>query len=399
MMGFITKIYTTINNHILFDAEKEQPPVPAQKDYLASLPDPKDDFERSYYKYKCLLYCTYSKKERVIINAICFIALLFLVPFYRIKGIKHDKAMARYQSNDILLRKTSDIIPVVDVFPEKLSTLFAKTIEFKQISYKKIFVTHDAFKYYKKIALMHPLSFHYRMVVLMRISQACYLLNMYNPKAVTTYVCEREFADPLLTQYYESHGVQYHGFMHGDYLFSIQFAFMKLSKYWVWNEHYEEMFHSLRCSFDMEVYLPKKYSGIVKPRASVDSYDYYATYYFSDETKASIELVKEALLKLRDKGLNCKVRPHPRFSDKEAIQIAFVDSFVIEDPLIVPIEESLENSYLTIALVSTVLSQAYYSNKKIVIDDISNPKKYKELFEKGYILADKADYLLSELIG
>ena len=71
---------------------------------------------------------------------------------------------------------------------------------------------------------------------------------------------------------------------------------------------------------------------------------------------------------------------------------------MVENTSTVTIEESLECSFLTIALVSTVLSQSYYSGKKIIIDDMSNPKVFSELRDKRYILIDKADMLLSELL-
>lgn len=397
-MGLLTKIYTSINNHILFDPEKNQPPVKAQKDFFSSFPDPKDDVERSFFKYQCLLFCSYSRHQKLLVNTLCFFALSLFIIYYRLRGLKFDYDLSNYKPQDLLLRKIGKTIPIADIFPEKLNGYFAETVDYQGIPYKKLFISNDAYLLFKKVSARHRFAFHYRLVVLMRLASACFLLANYHPRAVTTYVCEREFADPLLTSFYQAHGVEYHGFMHGDYLFSIQFAFMKLSKYWIWSDHYERMFRSLNCEFETEIYTPGKYSGIVKPRKSVEDYDYYATYYFSDETKASIELVKDALLKIKAKGLKCKVRPHPRFSNKEAIRQSFEKDFYVEDPAQTTIESSLENTYLTIALVSTVLSQAYYSKKKIVIDDISNPSKYLELFDKDYILIDKADYLLSDLI-
>ena len=103
--------------------------------------------------------------------------------------------------------------------------------------------------------------------------------------------------------------------------------------------------------------------------------------------------------RIQSKGYKCKVRPHPRFSNTALINAVFAKDYEVEDPKKVSIEESLDSTYLTIALVSTVLSQAYYSNKKIVIDDLSNKKRYSQLKEEDYILIDKTDYVLSELIG
>ena len=109
--------------------------------------------------------------------------------------------------------------------------------------------------------------------------------------------------------------------------------------------------------------------------------------------------MKNALLKLQRKGQKCKVRPHPRFSDLNLIKELFQGEILIEDTSKTTIEESLECSYLTIAFASTVLSQAYYSGKIIVIDNISNPKRFNQLREMKYILIDKANMLFSEVVA
>lgn len=397
-MGIFTKIYTYINNKVLFDPNKDHPSVQEQKDFLYKFPSPQNAIERSTYKYKCLVFYSYSRFQKMLINTLSFFALIVFVPYYRLKGRKRDSFFIDYKPEDKLLRRATKRISIADIFPDNLCKDYADIEDYELSSYRDLFIEKEAFDLYKRGSHGSPFSFHYRLVLLIRLAQASYLLYTYRPKAITTYVCEREFADPILTEYYEGKGVQYHGHMHGEYLFSIEQAFMQYSKYWLWGSHYVDLFNTLRCEFKTETYTPKKLSGIVKPRNSIEEYDYYATYYFSNETRDSIIILKEALLKIQEKGHRCKVRPHPRFSNMEAIKECFEGLLEIEDPAAVSIEESLECSYISIALSSTVLSQAYYSDKEIAIDDISNPEKYKELREKEYILIDKANYLLSELI-
>ncbi len=397
-MGVLTKVYTTINNRILFDNEKNYPSVQEQQKYLNMFPEPQNMLERSFFKYQCLLFYSYSKKQKLLVNLISLFALIILTPFYRLKGLKHDRTVLNYQPQNKLLRKAAKRIPIQDIYPDKLSTLCGSIVEYDGVSYSSIYLTSDAFSKFMKAVVKYPFCFHFHMVLLIRLAQACFLLTQYKPAVITTYVCEREFADPLITEYYEAHGVQYHGFMHGDYLYSLEAAFMHFTKYWTWAEHYNSLFKLLRCSFQTEVYVPLKYSGIVKPRNKVEDYPYYATYYFSGETEDSIEIVKNALTKIQNYGFKCKVRPHPRFSHVELINKICGNEIMVENTSIVTIEESLECSFLTIALVSTVLSQAYYSGKKIIIDNISNPKIFSELRDKKYILIDKADMLLSELL-
>lgn len=396
-MGLLTKIYTTINNKIIFNAEADRPSVDEQKAFLNSFPEPKDDFERSYFKYRCLMFYCYDKKSKIFINTISFFGLCLLLPYYRIRGLKLNKKISEYKPKNRMLRKATQRIPIDDIFPEEMNN-YKRCCEYDTIPYSSLFLTKDTYKLFRKIRSQHFFNFHYLLVMLIRLSQADYLLVKYSPKCIVTYVCEREFADPILTGLYKSHNVEYHGFMHGDYLFSIEQAFMKYTKYWIWEDHYRKLFNTLRCSFPTQIYTPPKNMGIVKPREKVEDYDYYATYYFGKETKESTMIVKNALMKLQKKGYKCKVRPHPRFSNLERIDSIFKGQIDIEDTKSVSIEESLECSYLSIAFASTVLSQAYYSGKKIVIDDISDKKAFEQLRDKEYILIDKADMLFSELL-
>lgn len=398
-MSALTEIYTKINNRILFDNKKKYPSPHDQMAYMESFPEPRNEVERSYFKYRCLMYCSYSKKQRFIVNLISFFALAVLVPLFRIKGLRCDQAMRNYQPKDLLLRKAATRIPIQDIFPDKLMQLQKNTVDYPGVPYFHLFITRDAFSLFGNAWRKHPFHFHYLMVIFVRLSQACYLLQKYSPAAITTYVCEREFADCLLTEFYENHGIQYHGFMHGDFLRTIDQAFMHLTKYWVWAEEYKEMFQSLRGSYQIEVYTPGKYSGIVVPRSSAEAYDYYATYYFSNESEESLIKVRDALMKLTKQGHRCKVRAHPRFSNLELIRKAFKNEIDIEDNANMTIEQSLECTYYSIALMSTVLSQAYHSGKKIVIDDISDPEKFELLREEGYILIDKSDILFSQLVN
>lgn len=398
-MDLMTKIYTAINNKILFSTKRKNPSVGEMNEYLRSFSEPKNEFERSFYKYKCLIFCHYSIPQRILINTISFFAIILLPLLFRIRGCKYDAKMSGYKPSNRLLRNAGRRIPIKDIFPYMLEKKYPEIAEYGEISYLKLFMTKDAFNIFRKALSEHPISFHYLTVLLIRLSQACFFLNKYKPSCVVTYVCEREFSDPIITMYYESHSVEYHGYMHGDYLYTIEQAFMHYSKYWVWSEHYKNLFEILRCEFETEIYTPMKYSGIVKPRHTIDDYDYYATYYFNgDESEEAINVIKKTLIQLKKKGYKCKVRPHPRFSNADLIRKLFKDDFVVEDTSSVSIEESLECSYLTIALVSTVISQAYYSGKRIVMDDISDVERFRQLHERRYILVDNVDMLLSDLL-
>ena len=396
-MNLLTKVYTSINNKILFDPELSHPLIEEQKKYIESFPDPRDEYERSFFKYKCVAFYYYHGIGKILLNFISVVVIGPLFLFYRIKGKQNNHFFEKYTPKDRLLRKTSLTIPIDDIFPEELECLYADIENYCGMDYSKIFLPDIASKIFINVVKKHPYSFHYLLVVLIRLSQQSFLLAKYSPKCITTYVCEREFADPLLTMLSEKYGVRYEAFMHGDYYYSSFHAFMHYSRYWIWSKHYKEMFTLLKCKQDMRVYIPKKYSGIAQAQKSELEYAYFATYYLTGESEEALIAIKVILEILNNKGKKCKIRPHPRFSNISFVNKTF-DGYYIEDTGKVSLKDSLDTSYLAISTCSTVLSQAYYSGKKIIVDDCSNKTLFEELKKAEYIYIYAADMLLSELL-
>ena len=396
-MNLLTRVYTSINNKIIFDPKLSHPLIEEQKKYIESFPDPRDEYEQSFFKYKCVAFYYYHGIRKIILNFISAVVIGPLYLFYRIKGKYNNQFFERYIPQDKLLRKALPTIPIDDIFPEELERLYADIKSYSGMDYSKIFLPDIASEIFKNVFKQHPYSFHYLLVVLIRLSQQSFLLAKYKPKCITTYVCEREFADPLLTMLSEKYGVRYEAFMHGDYYFSSFHAFMHYSRYWIWSDYYKDMFTLLKCKQDMRVYVPKKYSGIAQAQKSEQEYSYFATYYLTGESEESIIAIKEVLEILNRKGKKCKIRPHPRFSDISFINRTF-EGYYIEDAGKITLKSSLDTSYLAISTCSTVLSQAYYSGKKIIVDDCSNKILFEELKKAEYIYIDAADMLLSELL-
>ena len=69
----------------------------------------------------------------------------------------------------------------------------------------------------------------------------------------------------------------------------------------------------------------------------------------------------------------------------------------IEDTSQWTLSKSITVSLYIVGLNTTVLSQAFFSNKNVVIDDISNAEKYKQLDERGYVMIKRKHILLSQL--
>ncbi len=398
IFGNLKKVYSYLNNAILFNPEAERPTVKKQKEYLSSLPETKDEYELSFLKYRCVVFYYYHGINKILVNMISLFGLPLVFLYYRIRGVGKDRMMKNYVPRDLLLFKNLNQLPVADVFPEEMKGYYEIVKEYRTINYSKLFLPYDAAKIFNKAWRKHPFHFHYLLVLLIRLAFQSYLIITYRPKCITTYVCEREYADPLLTKYCENHGVRYEGHMHGDYRFQVSHAYMHFSRYWVWSEHYIKMFKSLKCLMEMQVYLPKKYAGIVSARLNEQEYEYFATYYLSDETEASVYKLKQVFDILQKYGKRCKVRPHPRFSNLSLIQKIFQEQEV-EDTRSVSIEKSLDSTYLVISMCSTVISQAYYSGKKVVIDDLTDPKMFAELEQADTVFIKEANMRLSTLLN
>ena len=231
--------------------------------------------------------------------------------------------------------------------------------------------------------------------VLQKLGLFSNYLECYQPKAIAFYSCEREFSGPLQAMLCEKSGAEYISFMHGDYLSTLSFAFQRYSVYYVWDESYIKMFQDLKCSSPMPVYRPKKLKGIATVLKEEEC-EFFATYYFSDETRDEATKIHEVFEKFEKHGLRTKVRPHPRFSDLEMLKEVFCD-IEIENPSECGLGESITKTLYTVGLNTTVLSEAFFSGKKVVMDDVSNIEAFNGLAERGYVMINRPHILLSEL--
>lgn len=390
-IDLLKTIYAKFNNRQVINSEKRIPSRKEQDLLLSRLKAGEDHFNNSYNKYKCVCFYHYSRGVLLLYNIAS--ALLYFPLYLKLKNAKKGAKKKKYEN--LLVMKRGRGIGIEDIFPEPLREKYKVVEDFMR--YDILYLDKESKQILKEARKRHPFSFHYNLVLMMRIANQCRIINEYNPEIICTYVCEREFADPILTLYSENNGVRYHGFMHGDFMYQIDHAFMQFSCYWVWDEYYKKMFEELKCTQSMVVYKPGKYKPIVESKPLETDYEYYATYYFSGETKDAIDNLKPIFDKLRDCGKKCKLRPHPRFSNYDYIKQVF-SGYFIENCRECSLKKSLETTFYCIAINSTVLSEAHHSGKKVVIDDLTNRNEYSKLKDQEYILLDKADYLLSELL-
>lgn len=390
----IKKLYIKLIIMNIFDFENAHQTVAEQNEFMNSLTDASDDYERAYNHYILQMYFYYNWITRMILN----IASFFLLPFMTIQFIWRGR---RFKENQLVnlygaIVCETPTIKSADIIPPDLKDKYqdVKSVEIKHEYFidkpaKDIFL-----KCYKRY-IFHP---YFLLFNLRRISEACTMIHIYHPKALVVFARERDFAIPLVTLYCEKIGSEYVSFMHGDYIYSVDKAFLRFSTYYAWDDHYVKMLSDLKWPRNQfRIYVPKKLQGITQPRKN-KKYDYYITYYFGAESHGRIRGVKKAFDIFSRFGYKCKIRPHPRFSDLKYLHQEFCD-YEIEDTKSVPLNKSFENTLYISALNSTVLSQAYYSGKEIVIDDYSDVNRYNLLLERRYIMLNKPHKLLSELVN
>lgn len=388
----LKNIYKKINLYGVHGTENERMPYDKQMEYLSTFKNPKDDFERSYYKYKCFCqYCYYKSKWLLFVYNV---GSMVLIPFLHMKLRYRNKIVPSNNKIDIVIENVPSL-PNHDIIPEELLNNYSQIKEITSINHFDTYINDQAEEIYRELTRRYFFKFYFRIIVMLKLAQFSSYIEEYHPNAIAFYSCEREFSGPLQTLLCEKCNAKYISFMHGDYLSTLCFAFQRYSLYYIWDKSYHDMFKNLRCSFPVRLYSPGKLQGIAANLKERDC-RYFATYYFSDETRKEAMKIHDIFGKFEAVGLRTKIRPHPRFSDIEMLKKVF-SNIEVEDTSMCDLSESISRSLYIVGLNTTVLSQAYFSKKTVVIDDVSSIVKYRELDKRGYIMIKREHVLLSEL--
>ena len=181
--------------------------------------------------------------------------------------------------------------------------------------------------------------------------------------------------------------------MHGDKFFDIRDSFFHFHRCYVWDAHYIRLFESMRAaSGQFRVEIPESVRFHVE-QLPEKCYDY--TYYLGGENREALLRLHNMLARMQENGVSVNVRPHPRYTDMEALKQIYTDIHVEDGQD--TIEMSVLKSRAVISQFSTVLLQAYYNGIPVVVDDVTNPEQYEKLRELEYSMVDKPHQTLSAL--
>lgn len=352
-------------------------PVDSQEKYINSLNNPKNDFERAYYQYKCQM----ELHKKLIVIFINVASLPFLFYFY----FKPNKIISNKIKYDAIFLSegiSEDVIP--DSLREKYKNW--KTI----LSHGEI-LDHKDKHYFTRLCIKYPISWHFLLKCLIKLRMYSHEIKVYTPSAII--VCgEYSFTSSFLTNYCEENGVTHVNVMHGEKLFFIRDSFFRFHQCYVWDKYYIELFDLLRASkIQFIVDTPRSIKFIDKKiyKKSIDF-----TYYLAAEDELTLKNISFYLERIAKTGVKISVRPHPRYSNIDMVKKYF-NKFEIENTSKIDIQMSISRTRNVISLYSTVLNQAHHNQVNIIIDDISNPTVYISLKKLRYIVFDYNPKLLS----
>lgn len=372
------------------------------KEYIDNLGTPKDDVQRTEFHLKCMYLCE-STKQAVAWNILSAFILPLSILGTAIYSFFYLKRTERNRKDCIFFNGGSyyNITNLQSVIPDELIKEFPKWESVYQKRGRGLFFTgfldKDVWKQWIYVYKRYPLFWGMNLSIFTHLTAINKIIKKYNPRAIITLAAENDFTSSCITSFCEKRNIEYISVMHGEYFLTPVHAFVRFSRFYVWDNYYIEQFVKTGSPKEFFfVYTPKRYLMSV-PSQNIKKY--YIGYYMQEQSENVMINIRNILKKFVDAGYQCKVRPHPHATDIKSFQKVFSDipGITIENPSIA-ISESLGNCEFIVSVYSTVLSEAYFSNMRAVIDDISDLELYRELQNIMYINIKRIHLRLSGLL-
>lgn len=356
--------------------------VKEQMDYVDAFGEPVDDIERSFYQYKCQMKL-YGKGTSALLNILAFpVALVYFLSYKRITPKKQRNAGIAVFIRD---GKPENIMP------ESLRAKFTEVVCDPQLS--GALANEDSIFIWRVIK-RYPFSWFFILKNIIKIALYRGVIERYQPESIL--VCsEYSFTSSLLTAYCKENGVTHINIMHGEKLLFIRDSFFRFDYCYVWDTFYVELFTRLKA--DPKQFLVEIPLSLVFLNQGIDEKKIDYCYYLGAEEGEILRSIVQGMKRLREKGMQVAIRPHPRYSNINEIK-RIAPQVEIEDYRGLSIETSLRRTKNAVSVYSTVLNQAYHNGVGIVIDDVSDRTKFSKLKELHYIMLNKDHQLWSAVL-
>lgn len=364
-----------------------------QKQLADAFPAPKDDYERAYIKHMCRKYMDFDNGNFswLILNTV---SLMLFLPLWVICSINGMRIRPAREKNGAIILKSTGFANIDDILPTESLNRFGEYQVVSAGSVTKGLLHGEGHRILRMNIARHPFSFYMNLLLLLNLGKYESLIAKYQPRALFSYADERSPVNPLLTLLCEGQGIDHIGFMHGEVYFQLDKGFFRYTDYWVWDSFYKQLFREMYCSCPMHEYLPKK---LMLSKMTEDVPDVFLTYYDAENSPESLAALADVFAEMENAGKKCILRPHPRFSNTEAISRLFKPE-MIQDGKVVSIAQSFQKTKYVAAICSTVLMEAYYAGKDIVIDDLTDKARLAQIADKGYMMLSKEHTPLSVIV-
>lgn len=364
-------------NRPIFDFPKEE-----QVAYLNCLGEAKDDIDRGYKQYLCQNQLVRPRWKILAINVAGAIMLPFVVLFFLLKriGVKKEK------NEPCLMEKKG----MPEVVPQEVREKYHPSDDYEigtSLSVRDI-------GFLCRLVSNAPLHPYFTFKAMMNVARYSHLIYKYSPKVMIQFG-EFSFSATILTGYCHRRCVKHVDVMHGEKLFNIRDAYFHFDETYVWSEYYKGLLTSLKAE-------PTQFVVAIPPSLHIDCDKYnnpevYADYkyYLAAYDEETIKNIVEAMAFAKREGKTVKYRPHPRYSDIGLLR-KYVSEKEIEYPQQVSIQESVANMEYAVGSYTTVMIQAFFSGKKVLMDDVAEQQQYNKLRDLDYILANDSIDKLSK---
>lgn len=359
-------------------------PAERQRQFLQQIPQPQDDWARSYAQYRCQCFLM---KRGVPLLLNC--AAMVILPVYTRKLRRQTPPAPSEKTGSALLffGGSERIVPdslrrEFEIVPDR---------DFQQ----HLLLTSEDLQYLSRLRKRYPLSFYFRFKCMAKMAMYRSAVTRCSPKAV---ICSEEysFTSSLLTDYCRMLGVEHINIMHGEKLYYIRDSFFHFDRCYVWDDHYAELFRDMRAApeqFRVEVPSSLRLEKGESPSERVDY-----TYYLGNESEEQVRKILASMLVLQGKGFKAAIRPHPLYNTHAGFLFEENHGLMVEKASEISIDASLLRTGHAVSLYSTVLLQAATNGIPIVIDDVTEPHHYAQLSELRLMTLSREHTLLSELI-
>lgn len=340
--------------------------------FLEKLGPANDDLDRSYKQYLCQNFLL-PKWKVIFLNIISFFSLIPTLFFLLIKRV----AVKRKKK----VQAIGDFEGITEILPTILHEKYKITIQ----GLIKGSLSIRDLPIFLKMVVRFPFSPYFTLKSTIRLGAYSQAIYSYKPEAIIVHN-EPTFTSSVLTYYCEKNRVKHIDVMHGEKLFYIRDSYFRFNECYVWSEHYIKLFVSLRAA-------PEQFVVAIPPSLIVETGKYINTkafadykYYLSVYSEQQLISIINSLKPFKENGKTVCYRPHPRYSDIHLLR-KYVGEEEIEMPSNIDILTSVSNLKYAVGSFSTVLTQAYFSGKGVILDDVTFADQYKKLADLDYFLS------------